>query len=147
MGVKISQLKQEDIRVVVSIDGIGDVTIYNPKGSIKEELLKFIKNKMGKKGVEINQHEVVTLFMSKLTDLEIDVEDISEVMDVGTIELTKIMFYLTTIVQELTYEILCQQNLELQMVEKTLLAYETTELTNSIEKNVEEKNKRKKKEK
>ena len=31
---------------------------------------------MGSKGIEINQNEVITLFMSNLTDMEIDVEDI-----------------------------------------------------------------------
>ena len=102
---------------------------------------------MGSKGVEINQNEVITLFMSSLTDLEIDVEDVSSIIDNGSIELTKIMFYLTTIVQELTYEVLSQQNLELQMLEKSLLADTTVQLTNNIEDIVKEKKKEKRKKK
>ena len=117
MSVKLSQLKQQDIRAIVAVEGLGNITIFNPQGAIKFKLIDFIKTKMGSKGIEINQNEVITLFMSNLTDIEIDVEDISSIVDNGSIELTKVMFYLTTIVQELTYEVLVQQNLELQMLE------------------------------
>ena len=85
--------------------------------------------------------------MSNLTDIEIDIEDVSSIVDNGSIELTKVMFYLTTIVQELTYEVLSQQNLELQMLEKSLLADATVQLTNNIENLVKDKNKEKRKKK
>ena len=145
MSVKLSQLEQKDVRATVSVEGLGDVTIFNPKGAIKFKLIDFIKTKMGNKGLEINQNEVITLFMSNLTDIEIDMEDVTSIVDNGTIELTKVMFYLTTIVQELTYEVLSQQNLELQMLEKSLLADTTVQLTNNIENLVKDKNKEKKK--
>ena len=147
MSIKLSQLEQKDIRATVSIEGLGNVTIFNPKGAIKFKLIDFIKTKMGNKGLEINQNEVITLFMSNLTDIEIDIEDVSSIVDNGSIELTKIMFYLTTIVQELTYEVLSQQNLELQMLEKSLLADTTVQLTNNIENLVKDKNKEKRKKK
>lgn len=145
MSVKLSQLEQKDVRATVSVEGLGNVTIFNPKGAIKFKLIDFIKTKMGNKGLEINQNEVITLFMSNLTDIEIDMEDVTSIVDNGTIELTKVMFYLTTIVQELTYEVLSQQNLELQMLEKSLLADTTVQLTNNIENLVKDKNKEKKK--
>ena len=145
MSVKLSQLEQKDVRATVSVEGLGNVTIFNPKGAIKFKLIDFIKTKMGNKGLEINQNEVITLFMSNLTDIEIDMEDVTSIIDNGTIELTKVMFYLTTIVQELTYEVLSQQNLELQMLEKSLLADTTVQLTNNIENLVKDKNKEKKK--
>ena len=147
MAIKLSQLEQQDIRATVSIEGLGNVTIFNPKGAIKFKLIDFIKSKMGSKGVEINQNEVISLFMTNLTDLEIDVEDVSSIVDNGSIELTKIMFYLTTIVQELTYEVLTQQNLELQTIEKSLLADTTVQLTNNIGDLVKDKKKEKKKNK
>ena len=147
MSVKLSQLKQQDIRAIVAVEGLGNITIFNPQGAIKFKLIDFIKTKMGSKGIEINQNEVITLFMSNLTDMEIDVEDISAIVDNGSIELTKVMFYLTTIVQELTYEVLVQQNLELQMLEKSLLADTTVQLTNNIEDIVKEKKKEKRKKK
>lgn len=147
MSIKLSQLEQKDIRATVSIEGLGNVTIFNPKGAIKFKLIDFIKTKMGNKGLEINQNEVITLFMSNLTDIEIDIEDVSSIVDNGSIELTKVMFYLTTIVQELTYEVLSQQNLELQMLEKSLLADATVQLTNNIENLVKDKNKEKRKKK
>lgn len=143
MGVKLSQLEQPHVRATVSIEGVGLVTIVNPKGKVRIELMDFIKKKMGNKGITINQNEVITLFMNKLTDLEIDVEDVSSMLDNGSLELNKIMFYLTTIVQELTYEILCQQNLELQMLEKTLLADDTLVLTKNIETLIEKRKERK----
>ena len=145
MSVKLSQLEQKYVRATVSVEGLGNVTIFNPKGAIKFKLIDFIKTKMGNKGLEINQNEVITLFMSNLTDIEIDMEDVTSIVDNGTIELTKVMFYLTTIVQELTYEVLSQQNLELQMLEKSLLADTTVQLTNNIENLVKDKNKEKKK--
>ena len=147
MSIKLSQLEQKDIRATVSIEGLGNVTIFNPKGAIKFKLIDFIKTKMGNKGLEINQNEVITLFMSNLTDIEIDIEDVSSIVDNGSIELTKVMFYLTTIVQELTYEVLSQQNLELQMLEKSLLADATVQLTNNKENLVKDKNKEKRKKK
>lgn len=133
MGIKLSQLEQRDVRAVVSVEGLGDVTITNPKGALKVELLEFVQSKMGKQGVQIDQNEVVTKFMANLTDIEIDLEDVSNILDCGTAELTKIMFHLTSIVQELTYEILCQQNLQLQMVEKALLAADSLAVSENIE--------------
>lgn len=133
MGIKLSQLEQRDVRAVVSVEGLGDVTITNPKGALKVELLEFVQSKMGKQGVQIDQNEVVSKFMANLTDIEIDLEDVSNILDCGTTELTKIMFHLTSIVQELTYEILCQQNLQLQMVEKALLAADSLAVSENIE--------------
>lgn len=145
MSIKLSQLEQKEIRAIVPMDGLGSVTIFNPKGDVKLELVDFIKTKMGNKSIEINQDEVISLFMTKLTDLEIDVDNVSSIVDNGSIELTKIMFYLTTIVQELAYEVLSQQNLELQMIEKNLLADTTIQLTDSIETIAKSKKKKKKK--
>ena len=73
MSVKLSQLEQKDVRATVSVEGLGNVTIFNPKGAIKFKLIDFIKTKMGNKGLEI----ISSMGMgNKLDPTKIEVTDI-----------------------------------------------------------------------
>ena len=133
--MNISNLKIKEIRATVQLDD-ETIIIKNPIGDVKNELLMFFQTqvdntmdntskKRGRKKKVAENTEIFTLLLNKLTNITIDVEDIKEVLAEPSYELSVVMLYLSSIMQELIFEVMATQNLKLRMDQNTLLEKDT----------------------
>lgn len=144
--MKISELAMKDIRARLEYED-GEIVIYNPKGDVKNELLLFFKEqldktmdnaekKKGRKKKIASNIDIFTVMLNKLTNIEVDVEDIENVLSNPSHELNMVQLYLASIMQELIFEVLSTHNLEMRMEQNTLLEkdtlYRVKELENLI---------------
>ena len=144
--MNISDLKNKEIRATVQLDD-ETIIIKNPIGDVKSELLMFFQSqvnntmdnaakKRGRKKKVAENTEIFTLLLNKLTNITIDVEDVKEVLAEPSYELSVVMLYLSSIMQELIFEVMATQNLKLRMDQNTLLEKDTlkriSELDNLI---------------
>ena len=144
--MNISDLKIKEIRATVQLDD-ETIIIKNPIGDVKSELLMFFQSqvnntmdnaakKRGRKKKVAENTEIFTLLLNKLTNITIDVEDVKEVLAEPSYELSVVMLYLSSIMQELIFEVMATQNLKLRMDQNTLLEKDTlkriSELDNLI---------------
>ena len=144
--MNISDLKNKEIRATVQLDD-ETIIIKNPIGDVKNELLMFFQSqvnntmdnaakKRGRKKKVAENTEIFTLLLNKLTNITIDVEDVKEVLAEPSYELSVVMLYLSSIMQELIFEVMATQNLKLRMDQNTLLEKDTlkriSELDNLI---------------
>ena len=151
--MKINDLMLRDVRAEIDFEG-DLIVIKNPKGEVKQELLSFfneqlnknmdnISKKKGRKKKIANETEIMTLLINKLTNIEIDVEDLREVLLNPSYELNMTLLYLSSIMQELIFEALATQNLKIRMEQNTLLEKDTLSRVNDIENLVKEISQRK----
>ena len=144
--MNISDLKIKEIRATVQLDD-ETIIIKNPIGDVKNELLMFFQTqvdntmdntskKRGRKKKVAENTEIFTLLLNKLTNITIDIEDVKEVLAEPSYELSVVMLYLSSIMQELIFEVMATQNLKLRMDQNTLLEKDTlkriSELDNLI---------------
>ena len=144
--MNLSELKNKEIRATVQLDD-ETIIIKNPIGDVKSELLMFFQSqvnntmdnaakKRGRKKKVAENTEIFTLLLNKLTNITIDVEDVKEVLAEPSYELSVVMLYLSSIMQELIFEVMATQNLKLRMDQNTLLEKDTlkriSELDNLI---------------
>ena len=144
--MNLSDLKNKEIRATVEFED-ETIIIKNPIGDVKNELLMFFQTqvdntmdntskKRGRKKKVAENTEIFTLLLNKLTNITIDVEDVKEVLAEPSYELSVVMLYLSSIMQELIFEVMATQNLKLRMDQNTLLEKDTlkriSELDNLI---------------
>lgn len=133
--MNISELKIKDIRATVEF-GEETIIIKNPKGEVKNELLMFFKTqldntmdnaskKRGRKKKVAENIEIFKLLLSKLTNIAIDVDDLKSILTEPSYELSVIVLYLSSIMQELIFEVMATHNLEIRMEQNTILEKDT----------------------
>lgn len=133
--MKISELMIRDIRATIEF-GDESIIIRNPKGEVKNDLLIFFKSqldknidnisrKKGRKKKLANDVEIFKLLLDKLTNIKVDIDDLNEVLSNPSYELSMVMLYLSSIMQELIFEILATHNLEMRMEQNTILEKDT----------------------
>lgn len=135
--VLISDHILRDIRAEIECENGDLIIVKNAKGQDRVDLLNFIAKKIEDSidgNVVINEEEVVELLMSKLTNIEVDTPSISN----PNKELAKVIYYLSSIMQELTWEVLAKKNLQMQLLEKTLLEEDTTRILNDVRNMIKE---------
>lgn len=146
--MKISELEVKDIRAEISYNE-ETIVVKNPKGEVKRELLNFFQDqldrnihnnniKKGRKKKIASEIEIVKLLMEKLTNIEIDSADLDVILTNPSHELSMVMLYLSSIMQELIFETLINKNLEVRMQKNTLLEKDTLIMLEDIQTMVEE---------
>lgn len=146
--MNISELAMKDIRATVDFEG-ETIVIKNPKGEIRNELLMFFKTqldntmdnaskKRGRKKKVAENIEIFKLLLNKLTNITIDVEDLKEVLLEPSYELSMVILYLSSIMQELIFEVMATNNLEIRMEMNTLLEKDTLKRVSDLENLIEE---------
>lgn len=151
--MKINDLMLRDIRAKIDFED-DLIIIKNPKGEVKKELLSFFneqlnKNmdnmakKKGRKKKIANESEIMILLINKLTNIEIDIDDLNEALLNPSYELNMTLLYLSSIMQELIFEVLATQNLKIRMEQNTILEKDTLARVHDIENLVKEISQRK----
>ena len=146
--MNISDLKNKEIRATIEIEN-ETIVIKNPIGDVKSELLMFFKSqidrtmdnaskKKGRKRKVADNIEIFTLLLNKLTNINIDVEDIEDILAEPSYELSVVMLYLSSIMQELIFEVIATHNLELRMEQNTLLEKDTLKRVSDLENLIKE---------
>ena len=146
--MNISDLKNKEIRATVQLDD-ETIIIKNPIGDVKSELLMFFQSqvnntmdnaakKRGRKKKVAENTEIFTLLLNKLTNITIDVEDVKEVLAEPSYELSVVMLYLSSIMQELIFEVMATQNLKLRMDQNTLLEKDTIKRVSELDSLIKE---------
>ena len=85
----------------------------------------------------------MALLINKLTNIEIDTDDLQEVLLNPSYELNMTLLYLSSIMQELIFEVLATQNLKMRMEQNTILEKDTLARVHDIENLVKEISQRK----
>ena len=146
--MNISDLKNKEIRATVQLDD-ETIIIKNPIGDVKNELLIFFQSqvnntmdnaakKRGRKKKVAENTEIFTLLLNKLTNITIDVEDVKEVLAEPSYELSVVMLYLSSIMQELIFEVMATQNLKLRMDQNVLLEKDTIKRVSELDNLIKE---------
>ena len=141
--MKISELMIKDIRATREF-GDEIIVIKNPKGEVKNELLIFFKTqldntmenaskKRGRKKKVAENIEIFKLLLNKLTNIKVDTDDLKEILTEPSYELSVVMLYLSSIMQELIFEVLATHNLEIRMEQNTLLEKDTLKRVSDLE--------------
>lgn len=139
--MKISELAIKDIRAEVDFEN-GKIVIKNPKGKIKNDLILFFKkqvdinvenaSKKGKKKKVASDIEIFELLMKKLTNIKVDTDDLISILENPSYELSVVILYLSSIMQELIFEVLAKKNLEIRMQKNTILEKDTLKMVNDL---------------
>ena len=151
--MKINDLMLRDIRAEIDFED-DVIVIKNPKGKVKEELLSFfneqlnknmdnMSKKKGRKKKIADEIEIMKLLINKLTNIEIDTDNLQEVLLNPSYELSMTLLYLSSIMQELIFEVLATQNLKMRMEQNTILEKDTLARVHDIENLVKEISQRK----
>lgn len=151
--MKINDLMLRDIRAEIDFED-DVIVIKNPKGKVKEELLLFfneqlnknmdnMSKKKGRKKKIADEIEIMKLLINKLTNIEIDTDNLQEVLLNPSYELSMTLLYLSSIMQELIFEVLATQNLKMRMEQNTILEKDTLARVHDIENLVKEISQRK----
>ena len=146
--MKINDLMLRDIRAKIDFED-DLIIIKNTNGEVKKELLSFFneqlnKNmdnmakKKGRKKKIANESEIMILLINKLTNIEIDIDDLNEALLNPSYELSMTLLYLSSIMQELIFEVLATQNLKMRMEQNTILEKDTLDRVHDIENLVKE---------
>ena len=141
--MNISDLKNKEIRATVQLDD-ETIIIKNPIGDVKSELLMFFQTqidntmdnaakKRGRKKKVAENIDIFTLLLNKLTNITIDVEDIKDILAEPSYELSVVMLYLSSIMQELIFEVMATQNLKLRMDQNVLLEKDTIKRVSELD--------------
>lgn len=151
--MKINDLMLRDIRAEIDFED-DVIVIKNPKGEVKKELLSFfneqlnknmdnVSKKKGRKKKVADETEIMSLLINKLTNIEIDTDNLQEVLLNPSYELSMTLLYLSSIMQELIFEVLATQNLKMRMEQNTILEKDTLARVHDIENLVKEISQRK----
>ena len=146
--MNISELVMKDIRATIDFEG-ETIVVKNPKGEIKNELLMFFKKqldntmdnaskKRGRKKKVAENIEIFKLLLNKLTNITIDTEDLKDILIEPSYELSVVMLYLSSIMQELIFEVIATHNLEIRMEQNTLLEKDTLKRVSDLDNLIKE---------
>lgn len=141
--MKLSQLKTNEVRTTLEffIDNkMETVTIMNPLGERREELLRLVlgDTQEGKVQEDIGK-SIYEILFKECTDLEItDEDDIIEILNTPNEITSRIVMELNDIVSELQTEALVTKIMQINAVEKSVLGValniKNNKVVNEIEK-------------
>ena len=138
MSIKLSKLKQNKIKAIVTV-GDEEVVITNPTNEVKSQLISFIKESQeGNTDIDINK--MFTLLLTTLTNIEVDVDEVEDIINSPSKPMVEIIGHLNDIIQDVVYEMLVEQQMSLSMLEKTIMGKDITnkvERINSMVKEIE----------
>lgn len=159
MAVKIADLKQKEVRKVIAVmfedNRVEQVTVYNPIGEKRQEILAMMNEYSNKTTTKATQ-ELTKEILKSLTDLKIyKKDDIEDIVSNPTGELLMVLKEVNEIKTELEYEFWTQKIMEINQatiniltakaMEKSRHLYElsqeleaTNENTDSLEEVLEE---------
>lgn len=146
--MKLSKLEVKEVRAEIEY-GDETIVVKNPKGEVKKELLKFFQEqleknihnnniKKGRKKKIATDSDIVKLLIEKLTNIEIDETNVEYLLNNPSHELSMVMLYLSSIMQELIFETLANKNLEVRMQKNTLLEKDTLNMLYDMQNILEE---------
>ncbi|MGL5764738.1 MAG: hypothetical protein ACRCX8_03760 [Sarcina sp.] len=139
--MNISELKVKDIRATIDIED-EQIVIRNPKGKVKQDLLQYFQEQVNINVKEADKKvknkkiasdiDIVKLLMSKLTNIAIDENDLTDIFKNPSYELSVVMLYLSSIMQELIFEVLSIKNLEVRMSKNIILEKDTLRMVRDL---------------
>ena len=129
--MKISDLKQKEVRKVIAVmlddNKVEQVTIYNPLGEKRKEILAMMSDYSNKTTVKDTQ-ELTKEIIRQLTDLKVYKKDnIEDIINNPKGELLIILREINEIKTELEYEFLTQKMMEINQATINLLTARTLE--------------------
>ena len=136
MSVKLSQLKQEEIRGTVKV-GRNKIKVFNPTNEVKKQIIEFIRQSQ-EDNSEIEADKLFSYLLSTLTNIEMDITEVVDVIASPSKHMVEVIGYLNDIIQDIIYEMLLEQKMSLSMVEKTMMGKEITEKVEKINSMIKE---------
>lgn len=117
MAIKIADLKQKEVRKVITVmlenNKVEQVTIYNPLGEKRQEILEMMNDYSNKTELKDAQ-DLTKEILRSLTDLKIyKKDDIEDIISNPTGELLMVLREVNEIKTELEYEFWTQKMMEL----------------------------------
>ena len=120
MAIKLSALKKNEIRrEIVFTNQEGEKQIIKVKNTeSKIKLMEFLAGRINENEEEltINPKDIMVNLLPLLTNIEIDIEDMDEVIENPSSQLTEVFYHLGEIIQETINEMLMIQSSNLSMV-------------------------------
>lgn len=122
MSIKLSSLRKNEVRrkiVFTNQEGEKEVIIVkNPDNESKVKLMEFLVDRIKEDETEltINPKDIMVNLLPLLTNIEIDIEDMDEIIDNPNQQLTEVFYHLGEIIQETINEMLMIQSSNLSMV-------------------------------
>lgn len=122
MAIKLSALKKNEIRrEIVFTNQEGEkqiIKVKNPDTESKIKLMEFLAGRINENEEEltINPKDIMVNLLPLLTNIEIDIEDMDEVIENPSSQLTEVFYHLGEIIQETINEMLMIQSSNLSMV-------------------------------
>lgn len=136
MSVKLSQLKQEELRGTVKV-GRNKIKVFNPTNEVKKQIIEFIRQSQ-EDNSEIEADKLFSYLLSTLTNIEMDITEVVDVIASPSKHMVEVIGYLNDIIQDIIYEMLLEQKMSLSMVEKTMMGKEITEKVEKINSMIKE---------
>lgn len=150
MSIKLSALKKNEIRrkiVFTNQEGETEIiTVKNPDNESKIKLMEFLADRIKEDETEltINPKDIMVNLLPLLTNIEIDVEDMDEIIDNPNSQLTEVFYHLGEIIQETINEMLMIQSSNLSMVSQNTIMEDIQSKVNKVSQNAPKKGRKKK---
>lgn len=150
MSIKLSALKKNEIRrkiVFTNQEGETEIiTVKNPDNESKIKLMEFLADRIKEDETEltINPKDIMVNLLPLLTNIEIDVEDMDEIIDNPNSQLTEVFYHLGEIIQETINEMLMIQSSNLSMVSQNNIMEDIQSKVNKVSQNAPKKGRKKK---
>ena len=150
MSIKLSALKKNEIRrkiVFTNQEGETEIiTVKNPDNESKIKLMEFLADRIKEDETEltINPKDIMVNLLPLLTNIEIDVEDMDEVIDNPNPQLTEVFYHLGEIIQETINEMLMIQSSNLSMVSQSNIMEDIQNKVEKVSQNAPKRGRKKK---
>lgn len=150
MAIKLSALKKNEIRrqiVFTNQEGEKEIIkVKNPDNETKIKLMEFLADRIKEDETEltINPKDIMTNLLPLLTNIEIDVEDMDEVIDNPNPQLTEVFYHLGEIIQETINEMLMIQSSNLSMVSQSNIMEDIQNKVEKVSQNAPKRGRKKK---
>ena len=137
MAIKLSSLRKNEIRrriAFTNIEGEKEIiTVKNPDNEEKIKLMEFLADRISENESEvtIEPKDIMVNLLPLLTNIEIDVEDMDDIIDNPNPQLTEVFYHLGEIIQETINEMLMIQSSNLSMVSQNNIM---EDIQNKVEK-------------
>lgn len=150
MAIKLSALKKNEIRrqiVFTNQEGEKEIIkVKNPDNETKIKLMEFLADRIKEDETEltINPKDIMTNLLPLLTNIEIDVEDMDEVIANPNAQLTEVFYHLGEIIQETINEMLMIQSSNLSMVSQSNIMEDIQNKVEKVSQNAPKRGRKKK---
>lgn len=141
MAIKLSSLMKNEIRKkIVFTNNEGEqeiILVKNPDNESKVKLMEFLLDRIqeNEDQLTIEPKDIMVNLLPLLTNIEIDIEDINEIVENPNPQLTEVFYHLGEIIQETINEMLMIQSSNLSMVSQNSVM---EDIQNKVEKVVNE---------